>query len=324
LIIEIPVCKGKSWHWHALSSNVHLHEKPKKNRFKGLNRRRAIFTSMPSNVAQEPSEACLQGSRIAFLGPNLEARSCARETAILRKPRNMASSVSRTLWTIGLVAAAALPVRAEGPTFADLLARAESQAAAGHRWSPPGDNMTETVAGMMDLIPSATTEQLSQLSALLEKDALRSPSQQPNAEASQNVQTATAPSTIVLPAVPRAAPAPPPMEMVAPPSVPPATKGPSQITRRPTPRAMELFARGQQAESHGDVSAARRFFASAAAQGHAAAARALGRLYDPAYLKQTAMGGIDPDPALARQWYEQAVAMGDVEAGPLLEALSMR
>jgi TPR repeat protein len=87
---------------------------------------------------------------------------------------------------------------------------------------------------------------------------------------------------------------------------------------------MELFARGQQAERQGDVSGARRFYFSAAQQGYAAAARGLGRLYDPAYLKQTALGGIDPDPAIARRWYEQAVALGDTEAGPLLEALSLR
>jgi TPR repeat protein len=37
-----------------------------------------------------------------------------------------------------------------------------------------------------------------------------------------------------------------------------------------------------------------------------------------------ALGGIDPDPALARHWYERAVAMGDPVAGPLLEALALR
>jgi TPR repeat protein len=87
---------------------------------------------------------------------------------------------------------------------------------------------------------------------------------------------------------------------------------------------MELFARGQQAERQGDISGARRFYSSAAQQGHAMAARDLGRLYDPAYLKQTAQGGIDADPAIARQWYERAIAMGDAEAGPLVEALSLR
>jgi TPR repeat protein len=97
-----------------------------------------------------------------------------------------------------------------------------------------------------------------------------------------------------------------------------------QTEPRPTSRALELYARGQEAERLGNVSGARRFFASAAGQGSSAAARSLGRLYDPAYLKQTALGGIDPNPVLARHWYERAVAMGDVQAGSLLEALAVR
>jgi TPR repeat protein len=96
------------------------------------------------------------------------------------------------------------------------------------------------------------------------------------------------------------------------------------VPSRPGSRAAELFVRGQKAEQSGDLSAARRLYASAARQGVAAAARDLGRLYDPAYLKHTALGGIDPDPTLARHWYEQAVTMGDVEAGPLLDALALR
>jgi len=96
------------------------------------------------------------------------------------------------------------------------------------------------------------------------------------------------------------------------------------VPSRPGSRAAELFVRGQKAEQSGDLSGARRLYASAARQGVAAAARDLGRLYDPAYLKHTALGGIDPDPTLARHWYQQAVTMGDVEAGPLLDALALR
>ena len=105
---------------------------------------------------------------------------------------------------------------------------------------------------------------------------------------------------------------------VAPPRVEP--KAPAQ----PSARTLELLNRGAEAEHRGDVSGARRFYASAAAQGNATAALSLGRLYDPAYLKQTALGGIDPDPAQARHWYERALALGNSEAGPLLEALSLR
>ncbi len=228
--------------------------------------------------------------------------------------------------SVGLAALLALPVHAETPSFADLLARAETQAAAGHRWNPPGDNMTETVAGMMDLIPTATTEQLSQLSALLEKDAPRPSSGDAGFDPPPDMRTATAPSAAEATRTPRVGPAAPPAaetDLVVPPAAPRVNSN-AMVRRTVGPRALELFGRGQQSERQGDVSAARRYFASAAAQGHAAAARALGRLYDPAYLKQTALGGIDHDPALARRWYEQAVAMGDVEAGPLLEALSMR
>lgn len=173
---------------------------------------------------------------------------------------------------------------ADRPSFAALLAKAEAQAAAGHRWSPPGDNMTETVAGMMDMISTATPQQLAALSALLEKDGSHAP-------------PALTPNQAASP---------------VPPSAPPSA------------RSVELLSRGKDAENLGDVSGARRFYASAAAQGNAAAALALGRLYDPTYLKQTALGGIDPDPALARHWYERAAALGDAEAGPLLEALSVR
>jgi TPR repeat protein len=104
----------------------------------------------------------------------------------------------------------------------------------------------------------------------------------------------------------------------------PPTQTRARTAARPTPRALELYARGQDAERQGNFSGARRLFASAAEQGSSAAARSLGRLYDPAYLKQAALGGIDADPALARHWYERAVAMGDTEAGPLLDALAVR
>jgi TPR repeat protein len=50
----------------------------------------------------------------------------------------------------------------------------------------------------------------------------------------------------------------------------------------------------------------------------------MGRLYDPAYIKETAIGGVDPDPALARQWYERAIRLGDAGAVPLLQAMSAR
>jgi TPR repeat protein len=96
------------------------------------------------------------------------------------------------------------------------------------------------------------------------------------------------------------------------------------VLRLPDPHANALFARGQAAEEQGDISGARRFYAAAAERGHAAAARDLGRMYDPAVLEHVAVGGIDANPALARQWYLRATELGDQDAKPLLQALTTR
>jgi hypothetical protein len=279
----------------------------------------------------------------------------------------MPAGPSRILLAVCAIIATALPALGQNPTFPELLARAKAQAAAGHRWTPPGDNMTETVMSMMDLIPTATPEQLAELSELLERDKARTSRRGPDPEATTGgpgaktsgartptddtspappaADTATAmpvrpapPATDTAAAMPvRPAPpatdtaaampvrpAPPATDTAAAVPVRPARLAAARVASVPGPHAIELFARGQQAELRGDVSGARRFYSTAAQQDHATAARDLGRLYDPAYLKQTALGGIDPDPAMARHWYEQAIAMGDTEAGPLLEALSLR
>jgi hypothetical protein len=102
------------------------------------------------------------------------------------------------------------------------------------------------------------------------------------------------------------------------------TKPGALVLRLRSPRATDLLARGSQAEQLGNVSGARRYYASAVQLGSATAARNLGRLYDPVYLKRTTLGGIDPDLGRARHWYELAVAMGDPDASPLLEALASR
>ena len=255
---------------------------------------------------------------------------------------------------------------AENRSFADLLAQAKAQAAAGHRWEPPGDNAAETIMRMIDLIPTATPAQLSELSALIESgkqgppptasqtDAMTedrpppaaptSPASQPPASAAiaapasppdlaahpgpkrtgqvalgevapnPNTPSGVMPSTVAPGPI---TPGPITPSSITPSSITPGPITPSSITPSPVvpspathsavapgqaipdagSRAAVLFARGLDAELHGDFSGARRFYSSAAQQGDAAAARHLGRLYDPAYLKQTALGGIDPDPA---------------------------
>jgi hypothetical protein len=307
-----------------------------------------------------------------------------------KMPAGIRCGLLRSLLAVCPVLMTLLSAHADSRSFADLLARAKAQVAAGHRWAPPGDNMTETIVSMMDLISTATPEQLTELSALLEGSRSGPPSQgagpddlteqstapAPPSRASSEIRNApalatvgSAPSSVLLeqsvpgtvrqdvpsltiprvaipgPAIPgQAIPGETMPSQIAPGRIAPHPVMPSPVMPSPVmpspvmpgafastqampdadSRAGVLFARGLDAELRGDFSGARRFYASAAQRGDAAAARNLGRLYDPAYLRRTALGGVDPDPALARGWYERAIRLGDPDAGPLLEALSVR
>ena len=227
----------------------------------------------------------------------------------------------------------------DGPSFSELLARAKAQAAAGHRWGPPGNNMTETLLDMMELVPTATADQLSDLSALLQSaesaplegipGTVPSGGRSPPPPTRAGIPSATAQTPLpeiapLAPPVP-STPLPLPPFQVTPPG-PERTLNtlPNLTTTESGPRAAMLYARGLEAEHRGDLSAARRFYLSAAQKGDAVAARSLGRLYDPNYLRHLVVGGLDPDTALARQWYERAVQLGDSEAEPLLRALTAR
>jgi hypothetical protein len=53
-------------------------------------------------------------------------------------------------------------------SFADLLARAHAQAAAGHRWEPEADNAVETIESLIPLLPTATREQRIDLLTLVD------------------------------------------------------------------------------------------------------------------------------------------------------------
>jgi hypothetical protein len=86
-------------------------------------------------------------------------------------------------------------------SFTDILARARAQAAAGHRWEPAGDNAADTLASLVDLLPTATGQQRADVLALVdelisEKDdqntahILANPSQDNNA----NLSTGPLPS----------------------------------------------------------------------------------------------------------------------------------
>jgi TPR repeat protein len=92
-----------------------------------------------------------------------------------------------------------------------------------------------------------------------------------------------------------------------------------------TARGARLYDLGQQAESRGDISAARRLYETAARDNYAPAALAVGHLYDPAYLADRALvGGVTPDIARAGYWYSRARDLGQPSATGLLAALPAR
>ena len=81
-------------------------------------------------------------------------------------------------------------------------------------------------------------------------------------------------------------------------------------------------ARGDHMLEIKDLSAARRFYETAANAGSGRAAMALGRTYDPAFLSQMQVIGLRPDPAMAATWYRRAADLGVPEAAAELRALT--
>ncbi len=79
--------------------------------------------------------------------------------------------------------------------------------------------------------------------------------------------------------------------------------------------------RGNAMLESNDISAARRFYVYAARTGSAPAAMALAETYDPAVLKRLKVIGLQPDPALAAEWYGKAAALGDEQAETRLRML---
>ena len=95
---------------------------------------------------------------------------------------------------------------------------------------------------------------------------------------------------------------------------------PSPASRPPASAddASEIAAKmkiGAELMASGDITAARMMFERAAEAGEAAAAFALAETYDPVVLRRLHLrGGIAPDVALARRWYEKARDLGSIAA----------
>jgi hypothetical protein len=90
------------------------------------------------------------------------------------------------------------------------------------------------------------------------------------------------------------------------------------LQRPPDALLSALLQRGDAMLALGDVSAARLFYERAAAKGSGRSATALGKTYEWEVLAQLGARGIASNAVMAARWYRVALALGDVEAGPLL------
>ena len=73
--------------------------------------------------------------------------------------------------------------------------------------------------------------------------------------------------------------------------------------------------------SNRDILTARRFYEFAASGGSARAATAVGRTYDPSFLRGMGIWGILANAEAAKRWYEKGISGGDAEASSRLEKL---
>ena len=76
---------------------------------------------------------------------------------------------------------------------------------------------------------------------------------------------------------------------------------------------VSLLQRGIAKLALGDVSGARCWFEAAAGGGNGAAATAMGKTFDPNFLRRIGAIGVTPDLRAAMAWYQKAAKLGDGE-----------
>ena len=102
-----------------------------------------------------------------------------------------------------------------------------------------------------------------------------------------------------------------------------ASKAPPALTEDQQ-RALAFVVRGRAQAQQGNIAAARLFYRRAADANLADGAFALAATYDPAELAIMGVAGVQPDIALARNWYEKARELGARDAEERLRRLSAR
>lgn len=99
-------------------------------------------------------------------------------------------------------------------------------------------------------------------------------------------------------------------------------RGPPAMTPADREAAERMVARGERDMADGNVALARGFFQRAADAGLAKGAMLLAGTYDGRELARMRVQGVQPNPAMARKWYERARELGAPEADERLSTLS--
>lgn len=95
-----------------------------------------------------------------------------------------------------------------------------------------------------------------------------------------------------------------------------------KLTADAREQLLMLLEKGKASFRDGNILHARQFYQRAAEKGLAEAALALAATYDPGELsRMKGLGGVIPDAALARKWYEKARQLGASEAAARLSGL---
>jgi TPR repeat protein len=103
-------------------------------------------------------------------------------------------------------------------------------------------------------------------------------------------------------------------------TVPMATPPLPGMTTFERENAIKLLDRGHESLRIGNVAVAQKFYQRAAERGLAEAAIALGATYDPRELARMKLD-VEPNLAMAKQWYEKARELGSIEADTKLRQL---
>lgn len=114
-------------------------------------------------------------------------------------------------------------------------------------------------------------------------------------------------------------------------TVPPQVEQPAAKPKRPRPVAFsaeqeaEMLLKGDEYLNMGDVASARLLFEDLAAHGSAKGTLAMGRTYDPNFLKEAwVAGGLQPNMDKAKLWYQRAADMGSNDAQKRLSVLGAK